>query len=192
MICTTLYPPGRYRVRAALLSALFACLITGASFPVYAENSPAVLSVLDGHGFKGKIGSNDEPAFSDDLWTFDEGMFTSKACRGCEEGEYWLRSDSGGVRFRAETVCPDSGATLVYTGLVKDDRIEGTFTWTVNSWFGDTEKQFWFEGKRVENAAMAASQSKPSIGSCSEFANRRANAPQNVLPSIRDEFLRFP
>jgi hypothetical protein len=197
----TLYPTGHVCF-CSRTAALLTCLFVGMSLPVHAEDDPADssatrggsqgLSVLDGQAFKGKIGANDEPAFSDDIWRFDEGMFAAKACRECKGGQYWLRSEDGGIRFRTETVCPDPGAALVYTGLVKDDRIEGTFTWTVDRWYGGTEKQFWFEGKRVENAGLAASETEPSIGSCSQIPNRRPGSPQQVMPSIRDEFLRFP
>lgn len=204
MIRTILYPPDHdgARRRAASLAALLTCLLAGMSLLAHAEDNPTdssdphdrpqLLSVLDGQAFKGEIGDNNEPAFSDDVWIFEEGIFASKACRECEKGEYWLRSENGGIRFRAETVCPDTGAALVYTGLVEDDRIEGTFTWTMDRWYGDIEKTFWFEGERIENAELAASQSNSSIGSCSEIPHRRPSAPQHVLPSIRDDFLRFP
>lgn len=204
MIRMTSFPSGHDGARgwSAVLAALLTCLLAGMSFPVHAEENPTsssephggsqALSVLDGQTFKGRIGVNDESAFSDDFWRFDGGLFEAKACRGCEKSEYWLRSENGGVRFRAETVCPDPGAVLAYTGVVKNDRIEGTFTWTVDRWYGSTEKQFWFEGKRVEDAATAASESKPVVGSCSEIPNRRPGSPQQVMPSIRDEFLRFP
>lgn len=201
---TTLYTPDHdsVRGRAASLATLLICLLVGMSLAVYAEDNSTdssdpnggsqALSVLDGQAFKGKIGANNETGFSDDLWRFHEGIFAAKACRGCEENQYWLRSENGGIRFRAETVCPDPGAVLVYSGLVKNGRIEGTFTWTVGRWYGDTEKQFWFDGRRVENAELAASEAKPSIGSCSEIPNQRPSSPQQVMPSIRDEFLRFP
>lgn len=204
MICRKLFPPDHYSVRGRAVSrvALLTCLLAGMSFPVYAEDDPAdsgdpgggprVLSVLDGQAFRGEMGADNEPAISDDVWIFNEGMFAARTCRECEKGEYWLRSENGGIRFRTETVCPDPGAVLVYTGLVKGDRIEGAFTWTVDRWYGGTEKTFWFEGKRVDNAKPAASQSKPSIGSCSQIPHRRPGSPQHVMPSIRDEFLRFP
>lgn len=204
MIRTVLYPPGHdgARQRAAWRVVLSTCLLAGMNLLAYADDSPTdssdlhdrtqLLSVLDGQVFKGEIGDNNEPPFSEDVWIFEEGKFASKACRECRKNNYWLRSENGGIRFRVETDCPDTGATLVYTGLVKDDRIEGTFTWTRDRWYGDIEKKFWFEGKRIENAELAASESNSSIGSCSEIPNRQSSAPQRVLPSIRDELLRFP
>lgn len=204
MIRTVWYSPGHdgTRRRAACFVVLLTCLLAGMSLLAYAEDDPTDssvpndraqrLSVLDGRAFKGVIGENNEPAFSDDVWNFEKGIFTSAACRECEKAEYWLRSENGGIRFHAETVCPDAGAALVYTGLVKDDRIEGAFTWTIDRWYGDIEKKFWFEGERIESAELAASQSSSSIGSCSEIPHRRSSSPQHVLPSIRDDFLRFP
>lgn len=203
MIRTNLYPPDRdgARRRAASFAALSTCLLAGMNLLAYAEDSPAdssdpndrtqLLSVLDGQAFKGEVGESNAPSFSDDVWVFEEGVFASKACRKCETGEYWLRSENGGIRFRAETVCPGTGAALVYTGLVRNDRIEGTFTWTRDRWYGDIEKRFWFEGERIENAELAASQSNSSTGSCSEIPHRRPGATQHVPPSIRDKFLRF-
>lgn len=204
MVRTILYPPDHdgTRRRAASLAALSICLLVGMSLLAHAEDNPTdssdphdrrqLSSVLDGQAFKGQIGENNEPAFSDDVWIFEEGIFASKACRECEKHEYWLRSDNGGIRFRAETVCPDAGAALVYTGLVKDDRIEGTFTWNMDRWYGDIEKKFWFEGERIENAELTASQSDSSIGSCSEIPDQSSSGAQHVPPSIRDKFLRFP
>jgi hypothetical protein len=173
-------------------------LIAGLSFFAHAEDNstesagptdrPQLASVLDGQAFKGEIGEIGEPAFGDDVWVFEEGMFASQGCGECRKGEYWLRFEDSGIRFRAETDCPDSGAALVYTGLVKDDRIEGTSTWTKDRWYGDIEKKFWFEGKRVENAELAASKPQSSTGSCSGTPGEAQRGP----PSIRDTFLRFP
>lgn len=204
MIRTVLHPPDHdgSRRRAACLLALLTCLLAGMNRLAYAEESPTVssdphdrtqfLSVLDGQAFKGEISEDNEPAFGDDVWIFEEGIFVSKACHECEKAEYWLRSENDGIRFHAKTVCPDADAAVVYTGLVNDDRIEGTFTWTIDRWYGDIEKKFRFEGERIENAELAASQSSSSVGSCSEMPHQRPSAPQQVLPSIRDDFLRFP
>jgi len=190
------------RRRAAPLTAFLTCLIVGPGLFAYAEDNPTesdittdrrqLLSVLDGQAFNGETGELDEPAFGDDVWIFEEGMFSSKACGDCGKGEYWLRPENSAIRFRAETDCPDSGAALVYTGLVKDDRIEGTFTWTKDRWYGDIEKKFWFEGERVENAELTAPESGSSIDSCSEFLRRPASEPKQVPSRIRDTILRFP
>lgn len=201
---TISYPPGRDGGRrgATLHAVLLTALLAGLSLLAHAEDNPTEStdpndrrqppSLLDGQAFKGEIGRIDEPAFSDDVWNFDKGMFAARKCHECGKGEYWMRPENGAIRFRAETVCPDTGAALAYTGLVKDDRIEGTFTWTKGRWYGDIEKKFWFKGSRIENAELAASQSSASIGPCGEIPDQRPTATQRVPASVRDTFLKFP
>jgi hypothetical protein len=120
-------------------------------------------SVLDGLVFEGKIGPKGGPAFSDDVWVFENGMFASMECRQCgfPKGEYWVRFEDGGIRFRTDTICPETGAKLVYTGMVKDQRIEGTYTWTKERWYWDIEKEFWFEGKLSESGDLAGAEPRP-------------------------------
>jgi len=123
-------------------------------------------SVLDGMKFAGEIGAKGKSAFSDDVWVFENGMFASKECEKCgfPKGAYWVRFEEEGIRFRTETKCPITDATLVYNGVVRGDRIEGTYTWTKERWYWTIEKEFWFEGELIDSPDVAAAGARPEDG----------------------------
>lgn len=187
--------------RAAALMALLTCLLVGLSFPGHAEDNPTEsggpddlreqLFVLDGLAFEGEIGEIGGTPFTKDVWIFENGMFVSRRCRGCGKGEYWLRPEDGGIRFRSDKVCAGTAVTLSYTGLVKDGRIEGTFTWTKDRWYGDIEEQFRFEGERIGEAELAAFESSPSGPSCGESPLKPPGEARRT-PSSVERLLRFP
>jgi len=199
----TLRPPNHdgYSRRAVSLTALLTCLLAGLSFPADAEDNSTEsanpddlreqLFVLDGLAFEGEIGEIGGTPFSRDVWMFENGMFVSRRCGGCGKGEYWLRPEDGGIRFRADKDCAGTTVTLSYTGLVKGDRIEGTFTWTKDRWYGDIEEQFRFEGKRIGEAELAAFESDPPGPSCGESPLQAPSEAQRT-PSSVDRFMRFP
>lgn len=120
-------------------------------------NTPAI-SVLDGKVFAGELGSVGKPALTQDLFEFREGMFVSKECErrcGYSAAPYWVRMEERDVRFRSEIPCEKSDATMVWTGTMKGDEIEGTIAWTSKRWYWTIEKEFWFKGKLVEPAVAA-------------------------------------
>jgi hypothetical protein len=119
-------------------------------------NNSSQISVLDGKSFAGELGLLGEPALTTDLLVFSDGMFVSKNCEskcGYTKGIYWVRAIEDGVEVLSETPCLRSDATIVWRGIVKGDKIEGTFTWTSERWYWTIEKEFWFNGKLVESDA---------------------------------------
>lgn len=126
-----------------------------------AEPAGAAPKPLDGKIFKGEIGEIGGDAFSDDTWVFEDGLFASMECQKCgfPKGAYKVTQEGDAIHFRTETTCPVTDAALVYTGVVKDGRIEGTYTWTKERWYWTIEKDFWFEGELVDSADVTASTS---------------------------------
>jgi len=189
------------RRRGAPLAALFTGLLVGLSFAAHAEDNPTNSAdtddrkhmpfALDGLAFKGDIGAIGGPPFSTDVWIFEKGEVVSRECRACGTSEYWLRPEDGGLRFRAERDCDDTGVTLSYSGVVKDDRIEGTFTWTKDRWYGDIEEKFWFEGERIGNAELTTPQTSSLSRSCGELPFQRPGSAQRA-PSATERLFRFP
>lgn len=117
------------------------------------------MSVLDGKSFTGELGHLGQPALTKDVFVFEDGLFTSKECErrcGYTKGAYWMRLAGDRVQFKAETPCLKSDATIVWTGVVEDDRVEGTFTWTSRRWYWTIEKVFWFKGRLTEAGRLGA------------------------------------
>ena len=88
-------------------------------------------------------------------------MFISKECErkcGYTEGIYWVRPIDDGVEVLSETPCLESDATIVWRGVVKGDKIEGTFTWTSERWYWTIEKKFWFNGNLVKTNTISSEQ----------------------------------
>lgn len=122
--------------------------------PTQTTDSPEI-SVLDGKTFAGGVGPVGKPTDTEDLFVFRDGMFVSKECEriwGYPEAPYWVRVESDGVQFRSEATCLECDATMVWTGTLKGDEIEGTIAWTSKRWYWTIEKEFWFKGKLVESA----------------------------------------
>jgi hypothetical protein len=116
------------------------------------------IPILDGKSFSGELGLLGEAASSTDLLEFRDGIFISRECErkcGYTEGIYWLRPADDGIEVMSETPCLESDATIVWRGTVKDDKIEGTFTWTSKRWYWTIEKEFWFNGVLVDSGVSA-------------------------------------
>lgn len=113
----------------------------------------ALMSVLDGKSFAGKLeGPGIDPDRTDTV-VFEDGMFMSEECQkrcGYTAGPYWIRSNGDGVQFKAETPCLEADARIVWNGVVRGDEIEGTFTWTSERWYWTVEKEFSFRGRLIE------------------------------------------
>ena len=122
-------------------------------------SSHPLMSVLDGKSFSGELGGPGITPGTEDILVFKDGRFVSKECErrcGYTDGPYWVRSDGDGVQFKAETPCLKADANIVWTGTVKDDEIEGTFTWTSERWYWTVEKEFSFKGRLMESDVSAA------------------------------------
>lgn len=154
--CRVLRQP--FTLVVAFLFGFFGCIAyaqggDSQSHTARATDVPTI-AVLDGKTFSGELGPVGKPGLTADLFVFREGMFTSTECKkrcGYTEGPYWVRVDEDDVQFRSEIPCLKSDATMVWTGTMKGDEIEGTIAWTSKRWYWTIEKEFWFKGKLVES-----------------------------------------
>ena len=117
---------------------------------------PVSSEVLDGLTFIGKHGPKGKPADAKDTFAFKDGEFVS------QEGEamckspacpYFIRHVGNTIEFISETICPEKNARIVWRGTVDGETIKGVFHWTSKRWYWTIEKDFWFEGTLIENAA---------------------------------------
>ena len=120
------------------------------------ENIPFdCVHFLEGKVFEGQLGTLGEPASTTDVLTFKDGEFISSECQekcGYSAGDYWVRGYGDVYRVRAETLCENSDALIVWEGVINGNEIEGTFTWINKRWYWTFEKQFWFKGELLQQA----------------------------------------
>ena len=154
----------RTRFRCGLLSFALTTLIlfmsAAGAGPSAQEIRPAVsLAVLDGHVFEAKIvpednftAPNNAPLI--DKLAFDNGLFVSEICTRYDfaPAQYWVRNDDGAIRFYAELRSPTSGR-MVWTGAVKDGKLEGTMRWTRQRWYRTIDAQHRIVGQLVPSPA---------------------------------------
>lgn len=71
-----------------------------------------------------------------DVLTFENGKFHSSLCDkyGFGKGDYTAAMTAGGTSFKAETTSARHG-NMVWSGVVKGDSLEGSYTWTKKGWF---------------------------------------------------------
>jgi len=71
-----------------------------------------------------------------DVLTFDNGKFHSALCDkyGFGKGDYTTARTTDGTSFKAETASAREG-NMVWSGVVKGDSLEGSYTWTKKGWF---------------------------------------------------------
>ena len=115
---------------------------------------------LDGLTFHGSMGPVGKPATVEDRFVFSQGAFVSTECRErCKypARPYFVRKDGDAIAFVSETKCPYKDAKIVWRGTVKDGRVEGVSTWSVNRWYWTVENEFWFEGTLSEGPATTSS-----------------------------------
>lgn len=119
----------------------------------HAEEQTFSQQPLDGMTFESSLGPTGAPADTDDVLIFEDGYFVSEECaRRCGYGkaEYWVRTQNDGIQMRAEVPCANSDAVLYWRGTVRDNKIEGSFTWVNKRWYWTFEKEFSFSGHLIE------------------------------------------
>jgi hypothetical protein len=112
------------------------------------------ISILEGKSFSGDLGLLGKPASATDLLLFNDGMFISKECEkrcGYTAAECQVRAQGDHFEVMSETPCLKSDATILWSGTIKSDEIEGSFTWINKRRYGTFEKEFWFKGKLIES-----------------------------------------
>ncbi len=143
-------------MQAVLLAAALAGLpVPAAAQPTATQAGTAMpghavdIHVLDGMTFTGTFGPKGGTARDEDTFIFDNGTFTSTGCidYGFSPRPYWVRESGGVVHFLAEMVSEEHGV-IVYTGRVRGDELDATYTWTRDRWYWKVEREFWFKGRR--------------------------------------------
>jgi hypothetical protein len=121
-----------------LLVVVLALMVGGVGL-VYAQ-----AGVLDGKNFLGDFGKKGQNAQAKDEIIFKDGKFRSTACDpyGFGDAPYTTKVVGEAVAFEAETVSPKNGK-MKWTGTVKGDQIEATFTWYAP---GQAPEESWLKG----------------------------------------------
>lgn len=104
------------------------------------------MAVIAGGSLDGKVfttlldGEND-------VLTFENGTFHSSSCDewGFNKGEYTVEEKGNSISFQATTTSENDG-TLVWTGTIQGDTINGSYNWSKKGWFGTKTKTKTFEG----------------------------------------------
>lgn len=114
---------------------------------------------LDGLVFKGMLGPEGKPLDVADTFVFADGTFVSVECElRCDypARPYVATETADGWQFTSITRCPYKDATIVWNGTVKDNRISGVATWTMNRWYWSIERDFEFEATLSDEPKLAA------------------------------------
>jgi hypothetical protein len=115
-----------------------------------ALNGAPFFDPLDGRVFVVDYGPSGKASLGEDVFSFDDGLFTSMGCQryGFSAAPYWLRVDGDDVLFRAELVSPEAGVMLM-TGTISGDTIEAASVWTRERWYRTVRLESWYTGVRA-------------------------------------------
>lgn len=103
---------------------------------------------LDGRAFLGPTGRVGEKAErTDERVEFAAGRFRSSICEemGFPPAAYKAQAEGDALRFES-TLASKKDGTIRWTGVVRGDRIEATYTWTREGMLWTTRREYWFEG----------------------------------------------
>ena len=130
--------------------ALTLVLVPGVTRSIASEISQNLETsyLLDGRTYVGQKGGKGMPADSPDEFIFTEGQFRSTSCDpyGFGPGAYKATADDGIITFEAVTQSPTHGQ-ITWRGTVSGDKLDATFVWTMERWYGDIRKEYWFKGR---------------------------------------------
>ena len=150
------------RYLSAFVVVMFS-LLSGPSF-AQAQTSDRAGQPLDGMRFKATIvkdahGDAPKQPLIDEL-DFHDGNFSSTICKrfNFADAPYWVRMESGRVRFMAELQSPTDG-TMLWKGTVEGGVLNGTMRWTKKRWYWTIDAEHKIRGE-IDNADFAASPAK--------------------------------
>lgn len=126
-----------------------AVLVVAATLGPHVAHSQA--NLLNGTAFITAEGDAGKPAKLDNVLTFSDGRFHSKACDqwGYDKGEVKAFRERDAIRFETETRSEKYETRQVWKGTVKGDTIEGTKTlYTKPTFFRPNPEpsEGWFKG----------------------------------------------
>jgi hypothetical protein len=107
----------------------------------------ALAGVLDGKTFTGSTGKAGKAASEKEEIRFMNGNFYSVGCAewGFGEAAYTAQVSGDTVSFEAVTTSPKHGK-IVWSGIVKGDKMDATYIWTKKGLFGTRKQEKWFKG----------------------------------------------
>jgi hypothetical protein len=134
--------------------AALAVLVTAVTLVPRVAHAQADL--LDGKVFVVAEGDLGKPAKLENVLTFSDGKFHSKACDewGYDKGEVKAFREGDAIRFEAETRSEKYGTRQVWNGTVKGTAIEGTRTLYPKASFfrpNPAPSEGWFKGTSRSN-----------------------------------------
>ena len=133
-------------VTAALIG-----MLPNAEGSALSPGSASPSNLLDGRSFVAQSGEKGKQASNKDTIVFRNGRFLSEGCKpyGFGDASYQATVDGPAIQFHAETQSPTHG-TMVWDGVVRDDTIEVTSTWTRKRWYWNIKKEYWYKGQLKE------------------------------------------
>ena len=139
----------------AISAGLAASQASGPS-PTDAATDPApTRGALDGTQFAGTFGPDGGSSGRADTLYFSEGRFWSANCVPCGfvPALYWVRHDGDAIHFRGEMHSRERGH-FTYAGVIRGGRVEASVRWQKSRWYWSIDRNFRFEGQRVEGTAL--------------------------------------
>ena len=107
--------------------------------------------VLDGKVFVGEFGKINQKAEGKDELIFQDGKFRSTCCDpyGFGDSAYIAMVNGDMITFEAETFSTSEGK-IKWSGVVKNDTLDGTFTWhRLGKWYRVSKApiEYWIKGQ---------------------------------------------
>jgi hypothetical protein len=143
----------RIAMQRTLQAAMVALTLALACLP---QAVRAQANLLDGKAFAVTEGEAGKPAERENLLSFGEGKFHSKACDewGYDKGVVKATQEGEVISFETETRSEKYGTRQVWMGTIRGDTIEGTRLMYGKPWFfnkNPTPKEGWFKGTLKTN-----------------------------------------
>lgn len=122
-------------------------LVAGAQGPAATSTPPELAHALQDVKFVGPLAVGGETVPPDDVLTFEDGMFSSRTCRGFgfAPAPYWVRRDADGLHFRATLQSPENGE-IRFDGVFDGKQTRATAQWTKERWYWTVDQTIEFTG----------------------------------------------
>ena len=115
---------------------------------VPAQRAVSPIEDLEGLSFIGPYGVEGENDPGEDIFTFEDGLFSSKTCLqwGFLPTPYWTKRTSGGLHFLVELTSPEHG-TMHYEGVFDGREMKARALWKKERWYRTIERTYVFKGQ---------------------------------------------
>lgn len=126
-----------------------ACIATFHASALAADAPLRAPDPLDGLRFEGMTGEKDKGDHHPDTITFKNGVFRSLDCEnwGFGPASYTVEKNGDAYHFQSTLMSPKRGR-LEWKGKIVDGKATATFRWKHERWYGNIDREYWFEGAR--------------------------------------------